>query len=55
VLSAFSLYVSSTGKAEFKEDDPSVNPRCIGFWIASILWLVRFFIMVSMILLMTGI
>jgi hypothetical protein len=44
-----------TGKAEFKEDDPSMNPRCIGFWIASILWLVRFFIMVSMILLMTGI
>jgi hypothetical protein len=46
LLSAFSLYVSSTGEAEFKGDDPLVNPRCIGFWIASILWLVRFFIMV---------
>ena len=32
-----------SGKAEFKGDDPLVNPRCIGFWIASILWFVRFF------------
>jgi hypothetical protein len=43
LLSAFSLYVSSTGKAEFKGDDPFVNRRCIGFWIASILWFIRFF------------
>jgi hypothetical protein len=30
-------------QAEFKGDDPLLNLRCIGFWIASILWLVRFF------------
>jgi hypothetical protein len=28
---------------KFKGDDPLLNLRCIGFWIASILWLVRFF------------
>ena len=54
VLYAFFLCVASTGKAEFKGNVPSVNTRGIGFWISSILWFVLFFIMVSIILLMTG-